>query len=317
MDKFNALTTLICVVEQNSFSRAAEQLGKTPSAVAKAIAALEEELGTRLFERTTRSMRLTEAGRLYAQAAREALGCLGHAGEEILQMQQGLHGELRIAAALAFGAAFLAEVGAAFCLLHPQLRLQVDLSDSDQFILESGHDLILHEGACDIPGLIARPIGRNEIVLSGSPAYLARNPLPVDHASLHLHEWLVYKHPALDRHYWRLSLDGQPIRIEQPQARILSDNYDFLLANAVAGAGLLVTPLWSAAPYLADGRLVRLLADYELDPDAFGPHILAVYPSHRRATPKVQAFIDYLAAYLEGRGLGAGPPLGGGARVSQ
>ena len=76
MDKFNALTTLVCVVEQNSFSRAAEQLGKTPSAVAKAIAALEEEQGIRLFERTTRRMQLTEAGRLYAQAAREALNQL-------------------------------------------------------------------------------------------------------------------------------------------------------------------------------------------------------------------------------------------------
>jgi DNA-binding transcriptional LysR family regulator len=109
MDKFNALATLVCVVEQNSFSRAAEQLGKTPSAVAKAIAALESELGSKLFERTTRRMQLTEAGRLYAQAAREALGCLGHASEAIGQMQHGLHGELRIAAALAFGPAFLAE----------------------------------------------------------------------------------------------------------------------------------------------------------------------------------------------------------------
>lgn len=87
MDKFNALATLVCVVEQNSFSRAAEQLGKTPSAVAKAIAALEEEQGTRLFERTTRRMQLTEAGRLYAQAAREALSCLSNASEEIGQMQ--------------------------------------------------------------------------------------------------------------------------------------------------------------------------------------------------------------------------------------
>ena len=111
MDKFNALTTLVCVVEQNSFSRAAEQLGKTPSAVAKAIAALEEEQGIRLFERTTRRMQLTEAGRLYAQAAREALNCLSNASEEIGQMQHGLHGELRISAALAFGGSSASAVG--------------------------------------------------------------------------------------------------------------------------------------------------------------------------------------------------------------
>jgi DNA-binding transcriptional LysR family regulator len=302
VDKFNALATLVCVVEQNSFSRAAEQLGKTPSAVAKAIAALETELGTRLFERTTRRMQLTEAGRLYAQAAREALGCLGNASEEIGQMQQGLHGELRISAALAFGPAFLAQVCAAFCLAHPQLRLQVDLSDNDQFILESGHDLILHEGACDNPGLIVKPVGNNHIVLSASPAYLAANPLPVNPETLHQHAWLMYKHPALSRHYWTFRQAGQILRIEQPLPRILSDNYDFLLANAVAGSGLLITPWWSVAPYFADGRLVRLMADHDLDPDAFGPHILAVYPSHRRATHKVQVFIQFLEAFLRERG---------------
>ncbi|MNN73189.1 LysR substrate binding domain protein [compost metagenome] len=76
-----------------------------------------------------------------------------------------------------------------------------------------------------------------------------------------------------------------------------------MLASALAGCGLLHVPLWSATPYFADGRLVRLMADYEIDPDAFGPHILAVYPSHRRATGKVLAFIDYLSRHLEARGL--------------
>ena len=302
MDKFSALTTLVCVVEQSSFSRAALHMGKTPSAVAKAIAALEEELGSRLFERTTRRMQLTEAGRLYVQAARDALSCLGNAGEEIQQMQHGLHGELRIAAALAFGPAFLAQACAEFCRRHPQLRLQVDLSDDDSFILESGHDLILHEGQCNIPGLIARPIGNNQIVLIASPQYLKAHPEQIDATNLHDQAWLMYKHPSLSRHFWAFSLDGQPIRVKQPQPRMLSDNYDFLLANALAGTGLLLAPLWSVAPYLADGRLVRVMAQYDFDPDAFGHHILAVYPSHRRATRKVHVFIEFISEFLRQRG---------------
>lgn len=310
MDKFSALTTLVCVAEQNSFSRAALQLGKTPSAVAKAIAALEDELGSRLFERTTRSMQLTEAGRLYAQAARDALGCLGDAGEEILQLQHCLHGELRIASAVAFGAAFLSQACAEFCLLHSQLKLQVDLSDDDSFILESGHDLILHEGECNVPGLIVRPIGSNRIVIIASPAYLARHPGPVDSGTLYEHAWLAYKHPTLDRHFFTLFRNGEPIRSRQPEARLLSDSYDFLLANALAGVGLLFAPLWSVTPYLADGRLVQLMEDYEVDPDAFGHQILAVYPSHRRATRKVHAFIDFLGGYLDERGHGLKSTLG-------
>lgn len=298
MDKYSALTTLVCVVEQNSFSRAAEQLGKTPSAVAKTIAALEAELGARLFERSTRRIQLTEAGRLYAQAAREALACLGQASEAIGQLQHELHGELRIAAPLAYGPAFLGAACAGFALAHPQLRLQVDLSDNDQAILDGGYDLILNEGNFDIPGLIARTLGRNDLLLSTSPAYLARQPLPVNRETLLQHDWLMYQHPALSRHYWTFRHHGEQYRIEQPQPRLRSDNYDLLLANALAGVGLLITPRWSAAPYLADGRLVRLLPDWELDPDAFGPHILALYPSHRRAVHKVQVFIHYLEQYL-------------------
>ncbi len=307
MDKFSALATLVCVVEQNSFSRAATQLGKTPSAVAKAIAALEEEVGSRLFERTTRRMQLTEAGRLYAQAAREALACLGDAGEEIRQMQHGLQGELRIAAPVAFGAAFLAEVCAGFSRAHPQLRLQVDLSDDDSFILESGHDLILHEGECNVPGLIVRPIGSNRIVMIASPDYLGNNPLPVNEETLHAHDWMVYHHPLLGRHYWSFFRDGRLVRVRQPRPRLLSGNYDFLLANTLLGRGLLIAPLWSVAPYLADGRLVRVMADCQMDPDAFGHQILAVYPSHRRATQKVHAFIDHLCEHLESRGHGIEP----------
>lgn len=307
MDKFSALTILVVVAEQNSFSRAALQLGKTPSAVAKAIAALEEELGSRLFERTTRRMQLTEAGRLYAQAARDALGCLGDAGEEILQMQRGLHGELRIAAPLAYSAAFLSSACAEFCLLHPQLKLQVDLSDDDNFILESGHDLILNEGACNIPGLIVRPIGSNRIVLIASPDYLRRNPAPIEPMNLGEHVWLKYKHPTLDRHFITFFRAAERLRCKQPVARLTSDNYDFLLANALAGVGLLAAPLWSVAPYLTSGRLVRVVEDYEIDPDAFGSQILAVYPSHRRATRKVHALIDFLSTYLQARGLGVPP----------
>jgi DNA-binding transcriptional LysR family regulator len=94
------------------------------------------------------------------------------------------------------------------------------------------------------------------------------------------------------------------LRRAHPAApRFPSDNYDLLLASALAGRGLLHTPLWSAAPYIADGRLVRVMADYDIDPDTFGPHILAVYPSHRRATAKVVAFIDYISAFLTERGL--------------
>lgn len=304
MDKLGAINMFVVTAEKGSFSRAAEQLGKTPSALTKAVSHLEAELGVRLFERSTRRTVLTEAGRLYLETARQVLQRLHEVGEEIGQLQHGLYGNLRLTAPLAFGRAFLDEVCAGFLAEYPQIQLRVDLSDAFIDLVESGYDLGLREGRGDLPGLIAKAVGRNRLALCASPAYLARKALPVTPEAFGQHDWLLYRHAALSRTYWWVEKNGQRLSLPQPTApRLESDNYDLLLASALAGSGLLHVPLWSAAPYFADGRLVRLMADYEIDPDAFGPQILAVYPSHRRATGKVLAFIDYLARHLEARGL--------------
>ncbi len=304
MDKLGALKMFVVTAQLGSFSRAAEQLGKTPSALTKAVNHLESELGARLFERSTRRILLTEIGRVYLETARLVLQRLDEASEEIEQLQHGLRGSLKITAPLAYGRAFLDEVCDGFLQQYPQISLQVDLCDAFVNLLESGYDLALREGHDDLPGLIARVVGSNRLALCGSPEYLARKGLPVNPQTLEQHEWLLYQHPLLSRDFWWAERDGQRLSLTQPTApRLRSDNYDLLLASALAGRGLLHTPLWSAAPYIADGRLVRVMADYEIDPDTFGPHILAVYPSHRRATAKVVAFIDYIAAFLAERGL--------------
>ncbi|MDP3813978.1 LysR family transcriptional regulator [Pseudomonas sp.] len=306
MDKLSALGMFVATAEHGSFSRAAEQLGKTPSALTKAVSHLEAELGAQLFERSTRRTLLTEAGRLYLETARQVLQRLRDAGEEIGQLKQGLHGNLRLTAPLAFGRAFLDEACGGFLASHPQIKLRVDLCDAFVDLVEGGYDLALREGRSDLPGLIAKPLGQNRILLCASPAYLAANPEPISPETFPRHHWLIYRHPALDQHHWWLALAGLRLRVPVPQPRLESDNYDLLLANCLAGVGLYACPLWSVKPYLESGQLLQLMPEYDFDPDAFGPLILAVYPSHRRATRKVQAFIDYLAAFLAARGLGLG-----------
>ncbi|BAN47601.1 LysR family transcriptional regulator [Metapseudomonas resinovorans] len=304
MDKFAALGMFVATAEHGGFSRAAEQLGKTPSALTKAVTHLEEELGVRLFERSTRRTVLTEAGRVYLETARQVLQSLRDAGEEVAQLQHGVHGVLRLTAPLAFGRAFLDEVCAGFLVEYPQIRLRVDLTDDFIDLVDAGYDLALREGRGDSPGLIAKVVGSNRLALCASVAYLARKPLAVAPETLDQHDWLLYQHAALDRTWWWAERDGQRLSLLRPTApRMESDNHDLLMAATLAGAGLYHVPLWSAAPYLADGRLVQLMTDYEIDPDAFGAQILAVYPSHRRATGKVLAFIDYLARHLAEQGL--------------
>ncbi|MBD2839138.1 LysR family transcriptional regulator [Pseudomonas sp. JM0905a] len=304
MDKLGAINMFVATADHGSFSRAAEQLGKTPSALTKAVSHLEDDLGVLLFERSTRRTVLTEAGRVYLETARQVLQRLQDVGEEVGQLQHGLHGSLRLTAPLAFGRAFLDEVCVGFLAEYPQIRLRVDLSDDFVDLVESGYDLALREGRSDQPGMIARAVGSNRLALCASPAYLARNRTPVTPETLDQHDWLLYYHAALDRTWWWVERDGQRLSLPRPPTpRMDSDNHDLLMASALAGVGLYHVPLWSAAPYLADGRLVRLMADYEIDPDAFGAQILAVYPSHRRATGKVLAFIDFLAGSLAERGL--------------
>ena len=304
MDKFSALRMFVTSAEQGSFSRAAELLGKTPSALTKAVGHLERDLGAALFERSTRRIVLTEAGRLYLDTARQVLQRLHEAGEEIGQLQHGLQGNLRITAPLAFGRAFLDRVCAGFLVAYPRIRLRVDLCDDFVDLVEAGYDLALREGPSDLPGLIARVVGQNRIVLCASPAYLQRPLPPLAPDNIDVHDWLMYQHPALDKRTWYVERDGLRISLAHPcNPRLESDNYDLLLASALAGCGVLHTPLWSAAPYLADGRLMQLMGDYLIDPDAFGPQMLAVYPSHRRATGKVLAFIDFLQTFLHEQGI--------------
>ncbi|MDE3739753.1 LysR family transcriptional regulator [Pseudomonas resinovorans] len=303
MDKLSALTMFVATAEHGSFSRAAEQLGKTPSALTKAVGHLESELGIRLFERTTRRMALTEAGHIYLEGARQALMQLQLAGEEVDQLQHELRGSLRLTAPPSFGPAFLNEVCCRFMLEHPQVRLEVDLNDAFVDLIDGGYDLALRDGPTDLPGLIARPLTENRILLCASPAYLQRKGMDLSLENYEQHDWLVFRHPLLNRHFWWVRLGEERIRLQQPAPRLASDNYDFLLACALRGQGLQFLPQWSAAPYLERGELVRLLPDYLLEPDAFGPWVHILYLAHRRRTRKVRVFIEMLEGYMRERGI--------------
>lgn len=304
MDKLSALTMFVATAEHGSFSRAAEQLGKTPSALTKAVGHLEAELGTRLFERTTRRMALTEAGHIYLEGARQALMQLQLAGEELDQLHHELRGTLRLIAPPSFGPAFLNEVCCRFMDAHLQVRLEVHLNDTFLDLVDGGYDLALRDGPTDLPGLIARPLTENRILLCGSPAYLQHKGLEVSLETYLQHDWLTFRHPALNRHFWWLRLDGERIRVPQPVPKLASDNFDFLLTCLLGGHGLQIVPQWSAAPYLASGQLVHVMPEYEMEPDAFGPWVHVLYLAHRRRTRKVRVFIEMLEAYLRERGIG-------------
>lgn len=299
MDKMSALTMFVATAEHGNFSRAADILGKTPSALTKAVAQLEAELGTRLFDRTTRRMALTEAGRIYLEGARQALMQLQLATEGVEQLQHELRGGLRITAPPSFAPAFLNEVCCRFLSAHPQVQLEVNLSDIFEDPVDGGYDLALRDGPIDLPGVIAQPIVENRVLLCASPTYLARKGADVCLENYQQHDWLIFRHPLLNRHFWWVKQGEQRIRLMQPTPRLASDNYDFLLACLLDGQGLQFLPQWSAGPYLARGELVELMPEYWREPGAFGPWIYVLYLAHRRSTRKVRVFIEYLKDYWQ------------------
>ncbi|MCY1366257.1 HTH-type transcriptional regulator DmlR [compost metagenome] len=263
------------------------------------MAQLEEELGTRLFDRTTRRMALTEAGRIYLEGARQALMQLQLATEDVEQLQHELRGDLRITAPPSFAPAFLNQVCCRFLTAHPQVNLEVDLSDNFEDPVDGGYDLALRDGPIDLPGVIAQPVVENQMLLCASPTYLARKGEDVSLENYQQHDWLIFRHPLLNRHFWWVKQGEQRIRLTQPTPRVASDNYDFLLACLLDGQGLQFIPQWSAAPYLARGELVELMPQYWREPSAFGPWVYVLYLAHRRNTRKVKVFIQYLKAHWQ------------------
>ena len=297
MDTFQAIQAFIAVAETGSLSRAALKLGKSPSAMTKALNALEASLGTRLLTRSTRQVALTEAGRIYLETASEAMQQLGRVGQRLRELDGEPRGVLRITAPLSFGRAVLSGFCPAFMQRYPEVELDISLADRYVDLVAENYDLALRLGHHDLPGQIAKVIGDNRVMVCASPAYLASAPPLHSPADLAAHRCLVYRHPLLNP-AWFFARDGHSLRVE-PQGRIRSDNFDLLLDAACAGQGILPCPRWSALHHIRAGKLLQVFADYHCTGESFGrDHVYAVYPAARRNALKVRLFVEEIQQWM-------------------
>lgn len=303
IDLLVAIETFVCAVEAGSLSSAARRLDKTPSAVTKAIAGLETSLGVRLFERTTRTLALTEAGRLYLSTATEVLQRLADGARQLSEHDDEPRGPLRVTAAHSFGQAVLAPLVPRFGEAFPRVQLDIVLSDRYVDIVGEGFDLALRMGNYDLPSQIVKPIGSNRSLICASPAYLARRGVPGSPEELAQHACIAYRHPALSS-VWRFGREGRggavhdEITIE-PRGSIVTDSYDLARAAAIGGAGILPCLYWSVVPELESGRLVPLLGGWRFSCPCFGEALVcAAYPVSRRGSTKILRLIEMLQTRL-------------------
>ncbi|MAT27303.1 MAG: LysR family transcriptional regulator [Sandaracinus sp.] len=289
MDRLLSMRIFRTVVEEGAFARAARRLRLSNAAVSKHVAALEEALGTRLLHRTTRRLALTPDGRAYlerAAALLDELDALEHAMREGAEAPRGT---LRVAAPLSFGLARLAPALPRFLDAHPEVRVDLALTDRFVDVVEEGVDLAVRVArALPDSSLIARRLAAAPRVLVAAPAYLEAHGTPEAPAELEAHACLRYT-GMRDFDRWRFqgpAGDAVEVEVDGP---LDADNSLALRPALLAGLGLTLTPRFVVAPDLEAGLLVPVLEDWEAPPAT----VFGVYPARRHRSAKLRAFLGF------------------------
>jgi DNA-binding transcriptional LysR family regulator len=287
LDELLQIQSFVGVMEAGGFRAAARQLGLSASAVSKRVRALEERLGARLLQRTTRRVVPTEGGQAFYERAREILADLREAETALTEHQQEARGTLRVAAPMDFGRRHLAQPLADFASRHPQLVLDVDLSDRFVDVVGEGFDVAIRIGALEDSGLVARRIAPCRRLLVAAPRYLRQRGTPGDPAELPGHDFIGY---ALETsRTWRLAGETGGRRMPLGE-RHRANNGEMVRALAVAGLGIALLPTFLTCDALRNGELQAVLPD-QLDADIA---IHAVYPHRRHLSAKVRLFVEHL-----------------------
>lgn len=289
MENLADIAVFVRVVERGSFTLAADDLALSRAVVSKYVSRLEERLGARLLQRTTRRLSLTEAGAALFEASRGAIERIEEAESAVARFQSAPRGRLRVSAPMSFGILHLGPALNGFASAYPAVSLDVRLDDRFVNLVEEGFDVAVRIGELTDSTLVARKLGSTRAIACASPAYLAEHGEPQAPEDLAAHDCLLYSYLST-ANVWRFTgPDGRAIPVAVTGS--LRINNGIVLAEAaVAGRGALMTPSFYVGSLVREGKLKRILADYGLP--SLGIH--AVYPQTTHVPPKVRVFIDYL-----------------------
>jgi DNA-binding transcriptional LysR family regulator len=288
MDKLAAMGAFTKVVASGSYAEAARRLGLTRSAVSKAVSELEDELGARLLDRTTRRVTPTEAGLAYYERCLAILAQVEETEAQVSRLHDQPKGVLRVNAPMSFGMMYLSGAIAGFMQTYADLKVELTLTDRFIDPLEEGVDVTIRVGALDDSSLIARRIGSTALTFVASPAYLQAHGEPQSPADLTHHRALIYGHSTAAQR-WKLK-DGSASISTPVNGCLASNNGDVLRDAAVAGIGIARLPVFLVCNEIRAGTLREVLAPHV--PNALDIH--ALYAPNRYLAAKTRVFIDYL-----------------------
>ncbi|MEM9782796.1 MAG: LysR family transcriptional regulator [Pseudomonadota bacterium] len=297
MDRFEDMRCFVQVVNHGSVTRAAETLSIAPSAVSRRIKELEGRLGVQLLARTTRRMKLTDAGQTFYDRSLRILADVEEAEGEVSDTSRALTGPLRVAAPLDVGTLHLSPIIREFIVEHPGVTLDVELSDRMADLIGEGFDLALRIGTLRDSSLIALKLATIRLHVVAAPSVVAARGWP--EAPEALADWPGLAYAGSDRaDIWRFSRPDGLEGSVQISVKMRANNGSVLSEAAVAGLGVTLQPDFIVDAEVASGRLVRLLTDYAWPTLP----IYAVYPQTRHLSLKARAFIDFLKPRLSALG---------------
>lgn len=281
------------VAESGSLSRAARELSLSQPSVSRIVGALEARLGTTLLLRTTRSISLTEAGALYLERARHLLSEMEEA-EQAARGVDSLHGVIRLAMPVLYGTRAVIPALSSFLARHPDLRVEIVMSDATQNLVTDGVDLAIRVGVgpLDDSTFGARRLASIERLVVAAPSYLSVYGIPANPADLARHACIV-QHGLFGRESWRFT-HGQTVTSVDVAAKLSINSAPGVLAAAVAGLGIALATRIMAGEELRNGQLTQLLDTYPLAP----AEVHAIFPAGPRPSAKVRAIVDYLVSSL-------------------
>lgn len=295
MDRIDSMRAFVAVADLQGFAPAARKLGLSASAVTRLIASLENHLGARLLQRTTRSVTLTDVGARYLERARRILGDLEEAEDSVQAERSKPSGRLIVSAPLMFGRLHVGPVMSAYLKQYPDVSAELRLSDRTVNLVEEGIDLAVRIGHLADSSVIARAVGDMRRVVVASPRYLKARGTPQKLSDLADHEVIQFSgSSALVE--WRFIEDGREIRVPNT-SRFATNSTDAAVLHAEQGGGLISVLAYQVAESLKAGRLKIVLAKYELP--TMPIHL--VYPTSRLLSAKVRAFIDLVVAKTDWR----------------
>lgn len=297
MSVLDDMAVFIRVVEQGSFSAAGRTLRMSPALVSSRIARLEGHLGVRLFNRTTRTVTVTEAGRRYYEDCLDIRRRVTDAEARVSEHDTAPSGILRLTSSTSFGAHFLAGIIPAFTADYPAISLQYRMTDALVDVLGDGMDISIRVGPLADSSLKARILAPCPRFIFASPEYLARHGIPTSPRDLVNHNCLLLRFPGSRQYRWRFQ-DGTDTYDVAVEGTLDSNNGEVLKQWALAGAGLVFKTYYEVAEDVKAGRLKIVLADH-MPQDAY---IAALYPYDRFIPPRVRVFIDFLDAAMKADG---------------